>query len=135
MKTIRVNLRFPADKSTKPVTSCLIRDYNLVFNILQAHIDMGLTGQLTMELSGDETDLQRGVRFLRSEGVEVTEITHSIEWDGEKCISCGACTAVCTSGALAMDNNWKLGFNAEKCVVCERCLTACPMRVLRLNRG
>ena len=135
MKTIRVILRFPADKSTKPVTSYLIRDYNLVFNILQAHIDMGLTGQLTMELSGDETDLQRGVRFLRAEGVEVTEITHSIYWDGEKCISCGACTAVCNSGALSMDKDWRLHFNSEKCVVCERCLTACPMRVLRLNRG
>lgn len=61
MKTIKVTLQFPAGKSTRPVTSYLIRDYNLVFNILQARIDMGMEGTLTMELTGDETDLARGL--------------------------------------------------------------------------
>ena len=44
MKTIKVTLRFPASKSKRPVTSCLIRDYNLVFNIFQARVDMGMEG-------------------------------------------------------------------------------------------
>ncbi len=134
MKTIKVTLHFPASKSTRPVTSYLIRDYNLVFNILQARIDMGMEGTLTMELTGDETDLARGLAFLKGEGIGVQEIARSIIWDGEKCTSCGACTAVCGSGALAMDERDELSFDPDRCVVCERCIAACPMAVLRLNR-
>ena len=115
MKTIKVTLHFPAGKSTRPVTSYLIRDYNLVFNILQARID-------------------RGLAFLKGEGIGVKEIARSIIWDGEKCTSCGACTAVCGSGALAMDEQDVLSFDPDRCVVCERCIAACPMAVLRLNR-
>lgn len=135
MKTIKVTLKFPADKSSRPITSYLIRDYNLVFNILQARIDLGMQGVLTMELSGDETDLARGVDFLRNEGIEVSQISRSIIWDGEKCASCGACTAVCTSGALSLDKDAILCFDSDRCVVCERCIAACPMGVLRLNNG
>ena len=127
MKTIKVTLHFPASKSTRPVTSYLIRDYNLVFNILQARIDMGMEGTLTMELTGDETDLARGLAFLNGEGIGVQEIARSIIWDGEKCTSCG-------SGALAMDERDELSFDPDRCVVCERCIAACPMAVLRLNR-
>ena len=135
MKTLKVTLTFPADKSTRPVTCYLIRDYNLVFNILQARIDMGMEGTLTMELTGDEPDLRRGLDFIRAEGIDVKEITRSIIWDSEKCTSCGACTAVCSFGALVMDESDHLAFDTERCVVCERCIAACPMGVLQMNRG
>jgi NAD-dependent dihydropyrimidine dehydrogenase PreA subunit len=133
MKTIKVTLRFPASKSKRPVTSCLIRDYNLVFNIFQARVDMGMEGVLTMELTGDEADLNQGLAFLSAEGIGVKELAHSVEWDGDKCISCGACTAVCGSGALSLDADARLDFDADKCVLCGRCVTACPMGVLKMN--
>ena len=133
MKTIKVTLHFPVAKSKRPVTSCLIRDYNLVFNIFQARVDMGMEGVLTMELTGDEADLNQGLAFLRTEGIGVKELAHSVEWDGDKCISCGACTAVCGSGALSLGEDAKLDFDSEKCVLCERCVAACPMGVLHVN--
>ena len=133
MKTIKVTLRFPAQKSKRPVTSCLIRDYNLVFNIFQARVDMGMEGILTMELTGDEADLNQGLAFLHAEGIDVKELSRSVEWDGDKCVSCGACTAVCGSGALTLGEDALLEFDPDKCVVCGRCVAACPMAVLHMD--
>lgn len=133
MKKIKLLLRFPSERTGKPVSSHLIRDYNLDFNILSAHINPGMTGELTLELTGEDDNLDAGVRFLRDEGVSVTMLSRSIEWDGEKCTHCGACTAVCPSGALSLDDKAELTFDQDKCLVCELCVAACPLKVMAVN--
>lgn len=133
MKKIKLLLRFPSERTGKPVSSHLIRDYNLDFNILSAHINPGMTGELTLELTGEDGNLDAGVRFLRDEGVSVTMLSRSIEWDGEKCTHCGACTAVCPSGALSLDDKAELTFDQDKCLVCELCVAACPLKVMAVN--
>jgi len=133
MKTIKVLLRFPATQTGKPVTSHLIRDYNLVFNILQAHVNPGMRGELTMELTGSEEDLKNGIDFLRGENIDVVVVSRSIVWDGDACIHCGACTAVCPSGALSLGDDGKLSFDEEKCVLCELCIETCPLSVMAVN--
>lgn len=133
MKKIKILLRFPAERTGKPVSSHLIRDYNLDFSILSAHINPGMTGELTMELTGADGDLDRGVQFLRDEGIGVTILSRTIEWDGDKCTHCGACTSVCPSGALALDGSSQLFFDQEKCLVCELCIAACPLKVMKVN--
>ncbi|SHM81246.1 4Fe-4S dicluster domain-containing protein [Caldanaerovirga acetigignens] len=46
----------------------------------------------------------------------------------EKCISCGACTALCPTAALCIDKgNWKLRFCSEKCSSCLLCVSSCPL--------
>ncbi|MCF6097278.1 4Fe-4S binding protein [Thermovorax subterraneus] len=52
-------------------------------------------------------------------GIEIIE---------EKCISCGACTVLCPTGALCLDKNiWELRFFAEKCSSCLICKNTCPL--------
>ena len=49
----------------------------------------------------------------------------------EKCIHCGACTAVCNEGALFMKKeDWSLTFNKLLCTSCDACVKACPLRAL-----
>jgi L-aspartate semialdehyde sulfurtransferase ferredoxin len=133
MKKMKILLRFPNERTGKPVSSHLIRDYNLDFNILSAHINPGMTGELTMELIGEEKNLEAGVQFLRDEGVSVSLLSRTIEWDGDKCTHCGACTAVCPSGALSLDEKDQLSFDQDKCLVCELCIAACPLKVMAVN--
>jgi ferredoxin len=133
MKKMKLLLRFPEERTAKPVSSHLIRDYDLDFNILSAHINPGMTGELTIELIGEDKNLEDGVKFLRDEGVSVTMLSRTIEWDGNKCTHCGACTAVCPSGALSLDANAELSFDQDKCLVCELCIAACPLKVMTVN--
>lgn len=135
MSTVKVRLIFPGDSASRPITSYLIRDYNLIFNILQARIEPGRNGNLVMELEGEDVDLKNGLRFLESEGIGVTVLSRSIQWDSDSCVSCGACTAVCHNGALRLDENARLSFDQEKCIVCQMCIKSCPMGVLQLTYG
>ncbi|MFA6696533.1 MAG: 4Fe-4S dicluster domain-containing protein [Sphaerochaeta sp.] len=48
-------------------------------------------------------------------------------------MDCGACTAVCSSGALWMDSEAKLQFDVSHCVVCGLCVHACPMRLFEVS--
>jgi L-aspartate semialdehyde sulfurtransferase ferredoxin len=133
MKKMKLLLRFPADLAGKPVSSHLIRDFNLDFNILSAHINPGMTGELTIDLSGEDANLDAGVRFLADEGIAVSVLSRTVEWDGEKCTHCGACTAVCPSGALTLNGNAELSFDQDKCLVCELCVSACPLKVIKIQ--
>jgi len=135
VKKVKVLLRFPPVQAAKPMTSRLIREFGLDFNILQARVDFGLTGELVIEIAGEEENIAAGLEYLRSEGVEATELHRFIVWDEAECVSCGACTAVCNSGALRLDENGQLAFRQETCVVCERCVPACPFRLLAVNES
>ena len=55
---------------------------------------------MVMELSGHRKNFQKGVRYLKGLGVKVESIGQDIRRDEEKCFQCGACTAVCPTGAL-----------------------------------
>ncbi|KUO72676.1 MAG: hypothetical protein APF77_00615 [Clostridia bacterium BRH_c25] len=49
----------------------------------------------------------------------------------EKCVHCGACTAVCNEGALYLETkDWTLAFNELLCTQCNTCVRACPLRAI-----
>lgn len=130
----RIILTFPPLVIEKPVTYHLVKDYNFKVNILRAKIVSGEEGRLLFEVQADEDDLERGLEFLRSEGVEVTPLSKEIRWNKEACTHCGACTAVCGSGALSLDmDTWHLSFDVDRCVACELCVNACPFGLLSVH--
>ncbi len=131
MKTIKVTLYFPANEVTKPITYHLIKDYDLLVNILHADIGLSKVGKLTADISGEDENIEAGLKFIEEQGVRYKLFTKSIIWQEENCVHCGACTAVCPSGALQMDKNeWCLTFDKEKCLICELCVKACPLKVM-----
>jgi len=130
-KKIKVTMFFPASNITKPVTYHLVKDFDLVVNILHADIGLNKVGKLTLDITGSEENIEAGLKFIEDEGIEYKLFTKSIIWQEDDCIHCGACTAVCPSGALQMDKtDWSLTFDREKCLVCELCVKACPLKVM-----
>lgn len=133
MKSIKLLLRFPKDMTTKPVSYHLVKDYDLVFNIFKAKIDYDEKGELAIEVTGKEKNIEDGIKFLEAEGVEVTSLSKTIIHDEDLCVNCGLCTSVCPTQALTMNEDDLLTFDGEKCVACQMCVTTCPMRAMIVN--
>jgi len=128
----RLDLTFPPRQSLKPVVYHLVKDYDIVPNILRAQIQPGQEGRMLVEVTGRKDDLARGVAFLEEQGLAVREAASDICLDDDLCVTCGLCTAVCRPGALFLDGQ-ALVFDKDKCVYCEACVQACPRRAVTLR--
>lgn len=134
MKKVKVLFYYPAKEIAKPITYHLIKDYDLEINILHADISLNKVGKLILDIRGEEKNIEDGLKFVQELGINYKLFNKSIIWKEESCIHCGACTAVCPSGALWMDkNDWSLTFDREKCLVCELCVKACPLKVMSVT--
>ena len=134
MKTVKISIIYPVNRITAPVVSTLVKKYNLEINIL--HADIGLTkiGTLVADITGVESDIDAALQYIGDLGVEYKVFTSKLIWNEDKCVHCGACTAVCPTDALTLSpEDWSLQFNREKCVVCGLCTKACPLSVMSLE--
>lgn len=129
----RLDLTFPPRQATKPITYHLVKDFDLVPNILRAQIQPGQQGRMLLEVTGPREAIDAGVEFLTGEGLEVLPAASDICLDEEQCVTCGLCTAVCKPGALTLDDEYGLVFDKDKCVYCEACVVACPRRAISLR--
>ena len=131
MKKIKVSLFYPASEVTKPITYHLIKDFDLQINILHADISLNKVGKLVIDIMGTDWNIEAGLKYIEDQGIKYKLFTKTLIWQENDCVHCGACTAVCPSGALTMDKqNWSLTFDKEKCMVCELCVKACPLDVM-----
>lgn len=128
--TKKILLSFPQMATGKPMAMELVKTFHLDFNILKAFIDDNIKGTLLLEVTGKEADIEAGIMFLRQNQIGVKDILSVVEVDQKKCVSCGACTAVCAVEALEMDENWTLVHHDDKCLECMLCVKACPMRAI-----
>ncbi len=124
-------LRFPREIVDKPIVTNLVRTYNLSFNILKAQIYPRKEGLMVMELRGNRKDYERGIQYLQDIGVIIESIAQGIRRDDERCYQCGACTAVCPTGALHIQRpEMEVLFDSERCSACELCVKTCPSRAM-----
>ncbi len=127
-------LRFPREVVDKPIVTNLVRNYNLTFNILKATIFPRKEGLMVMELRGNKKDYDKGIEYLQRLGVKVDTIAQDVRRDEEICYQCGACTAVCPTGALEIERpSMRVVFNSDKCSACELCVKACPTRAMTVS--
>lgn len=127
-------LRFPQQEVQKPIVCLLAKDFDLEFNILNARIFPRREGVMVMELSGTQKRFKEGVRFLKKQGVNVQNASQEVSRNEDICTQCGACTAVCPTGALGICRpEMSVVFEQEKCSVCELCVTACPVRAMEVS--
>ncbi|MFZ5591767.1 MAG: NIL domain-containing protein [Bacillota bacterium] len=132
MSPRKIVLRFGPDISDKPVIYRLVKDYDLLVNIVKANVNPQKEGTMVLELTGEQYD--RGLEYLRSCGVIVQDLTQEIVRNEEKCTSCGACTAICPTGALHIQRpEMVVCFNSDDCVVCQLCVRACPVKAMEVR--
>ena len=129
-----VILNFPSEVAQKALVCQLTRKYDLLFNILSARISNKKEGYMVLEISSvSKAAFNKGVNFLKEQGVSVSSPEHRIYKDEEICTHCGSCTAVCPTEALYIKRpQMEVIFDQEKCSVCELCVVTCPTRAMGL---
>ncbi len=135
MARCRVVLTFPPDLIDRPIAYHLIKDFDLAINILRANIKPNEEGKLLLEVENStDANIERGLDFLRAQGIKVKLLSKEISRNEEECVDCGACTGVCYPKALHIDPvTSKVAFDKEKCIACEICLKACPMGIIEVR--
>lgn len=130
----RMVLEFPKWMVDQPIIYRLVKDYDLVLNILKASVTPKEEGIMVVELSGARKDYDRGIKYLQESGVKIQSLSQDVIRNDERCTHCGACVAICPTGALALDRSTKMvNFDADKCTACELCVLACPPRAMEVH--
>jgi ABC-type methionine transport system ATPase subunit len=77
MTRMRLRLTFPANLVQEPIVYRLVRDFDIVINIRRADVKAD-HGWMALELDGEQEALERGVRWLREQGVQVDPIERDV---------------------------------------------------------
>ena len=72
-------LKFPKHLIDRPVVYHLVKDYDLMINILKASIQPDAEGVLVLELSGSKQNFDEGLKFLKKLGIEVQPLSKDID--------------------------------------------------------
>ena len=135
MAARKIVLTFPKDKIDKPIVSKLIKEHDLVFNILKASITPDQEGHLVIELNGDNAEINKGIKYLKDQGVNVEPLSKEIKVNWDKCSQCSACVSICPTDALYIKDRktMEVAFDPEKCIACELCIRPCPPRAIEVH--
>ena len=129
----RIVLHFPPDLVDRAVIYRLVKDYELVFNILKAQVLPRQESYMVMELSGSQANYRRGIRYLKDCGIIVKSVEKDILRNDELCYHCGACTAICPTDALRMHpETMEVLFDNQLCTGCALCMPTCPSRAMQV---
>ena len=128
----RIVLTFPKALVNQPIIHRLVKDFDLVLNILRAQITPEEEGKMVLELEGSRHQIEQGLGYLKAQKVAVEPIAKDIRIDSQKCIHCGVCVAVCPQDALTMSaEDARLVFDRNKCILCELCVPVCPVKAIK----
>ncbi len=126
-------INFPQEIVENPILSETILETGVLLNILRAKVDYN-EGTIVVSIMGDEETQKKVVDLLRKKGVVVNKLKKSIVNEEEKCVSCGACIAVCPAGAISFTKDKDIVVEKEKCHRCGVCVEACPRRSLSIQQ-
>ncbi len=132
MSSKNVLLIFKSNIMYKPVIYRLAKDFDLVFNILEAKILPRREGRILLELRGPDAIIEQGVKFLQDHQVVVEPLSDKVWREEESCVHCGACVGLCPTGALFVnESDKKVRFDVNRCVACGMCGLVCPFGAMK----
>ena len=130
----RVVLTFPPTRVSEPLTFNLVKQFDLMVNILRGVITPTEEGRMVVELSGARTALDDGIQYLKSMGVGITSLAHEIKWHPGRCTHCTACIPMCPTDALHVNREtMEVEFTKDQCIACELCVSTCPYHALVIH--
>jgi len=124
----KLMLFFPRWESEKPIIYQLVKDHNLVVNVYRAKITPEAEGYLVLDVAGSDEDIQRGIDFVKTFDVIVSDTGKGVIRDSDRCTHCGHCVTHCPTGALFIADTAtrEVGYNEEDCIECLACIRVCP---------
>lgn len=128
MTTKRILLMFPAEVSEKPIITYLVRDFSLEVNIYRALVNKKEEGYMVLDITGDEEKIAQGLEYLSNIHVQVSDSRRGLQWNQEKCTSCGNCLTHCPTEALHISDRstMEVRFADAHCIECLACIRNCP---------
>ena len=133
MEKKRVVLTFPHQLVDQPITYHLIKDYDLMINILRARVTPKEEGRLVMEIEGSKESLKKGIAYLEELGVNIQPLAQDVSWDQQRCTRCSVCVPICPTGAFSVNRkNREVSFDKEKCIACGLCVPVCPYKAIKI---
>ncbi len=130
----KIVLHFPSRLVDQPIIYRLIKEYDLSFNILKASVIPDEEGLLVLELSGEQSNYDRGIKYLTKTGVKIQSLSQNVLRNESRCTHCGACITICPTNAFELDKiSRQVIFINEKCIACGLCIKACPPRAMELH--
>ena len=132
MSPKKILLRFGTEISVKPIVYRLVKDFDLIVNIVQANVNPQRQGTMVLEVNGERSE--EGLNYLSELGVSVQSLDQGIIRNVDKCIVCGECTGVCPTGALYLERpSMEVRFDENECVVCQSCVKVCPVWAMEVS--
>ena len=129
-----VVLHFNAASVDQPIVYKLVKDYDLIINILKAQIIPKQTGLLILEVTGSADNLENGIEYLTGLGISIDSIEKDVTRNETRCLQCGVCTASCPTNALHINREtMEVIFDVKECIGCEACVKICPPRAMEVN--
>jgi len=130
----RIVLHFPSRLVDQPIVYRLIKDYDLRFNILKASVIPDEEGLMVLELTGEQDNYDKGIKYLTKTGVRIQSLSQNVTRNEERCTHCGACITICPTDAFELESiTRRVIFDDDKCIACELCIKACPPRAMELH--
>ena len=129
----RLVLTFPPSLVGEPITYKLVKDYDIIINILKARVTPEEEGKLVVDLEGNEKNLKDAISYLKNLGVTIQPLKRDVRMNKDKCTHCTVCITICPTKALRVDRNtMTVEFDSEKCIACELCIPACPYKAMEI---
>jgi len=125
MQKKRIVLNYPQHLVDQPVLSKLVKDYDLVVNIMRARITPKEEGRLVLELTGKRAGMEAGLKYLSEIGVQTQSLAQDVKWHEDRCTHCTACISV-------QRTNMEVSFKRDKCIACELCIPVCPYQAMEI---
>ena len=133
MEKKRLVITFPPSLVGEPITYKLVKDYDIVINILKAQVTPEEEGKLVVDLEGKEENLKNAISYLKNLGVTLQPLRKDVRMNKDKCTHCSVCITICPTKALILDRKtMAVEFDAEKCIACELCIPACPYKAMEI---
>jgi ferredoxin len=133
MQKKRVVLSYPPHLVDQPIISRLVKDYDLMVNIMRARITPKEQGRLTLEITGKRAALDAGIEYLKELGVEIQPMAQDVRRHEDRCTHCTACISICPTKALDVDRTkMEVSFKRDRCIACELCIPVCPYRAMEI---
>ncbi len=131
----RIVLKFPPRLVDQPIVSNLVRKFDLEINILKASVTPTESGLMVLEVRGEEENCEKGMKYLEDLGISLQPLSKDVRRNEERCTHCGACLAVCPTGALAIRDrtSMRVEFDPSRCIGCELCVSACPPGAMEVH--